>query len=259
MKRVILLLSVFYTALSMGAVKLLPQWGDTFWRDSIPETMRQSYIAFGEQYLKKEWSSLPASAFAEYNKIGNRTHYEGLMFEKRRQLAALVMAELIEGQQRFMPDIVNGLMSTLEDTWWGLPAHYKTEIPRTEDQTVDLFNAETAALMAYTRYVLSNEIGRFSSLLVQRIDQEISRRVLQPALKTNYWWKTAGMNWNPWICSNWAACVLFCEHDEARRQAALDQIVKACEAFMAAYPADGGCDEGPHYWDRAAASLFETL
>lgn len=258
MKRAFLLLSVFYAALSMGASKLLPQWGDTFWRDSIPETMRQSYIAFGEHYLKKEWNSLPVSAFAEYKKTGNRTHYEGLMFEKRRQLAALVMAELIEGQHRFMPDIINGLQSTLEETWWGLPAHYKTEVPRTEDQTVDLFNAETAALVAYTRHVLSDEIGRFSPLLVQRIDQEISRRILQPALTTNYWWKTAGMNWNPWICSNWLACVLFCEHDDLRRQAALDQIEKACEAFMAAYPADGGCDEGPHYWDRAAASLFET-
>ena len=258
MKRAFLLLSVFYAALSMGASKLLPQWGDTFWRDSIPETMRQSYIAFGEHYLKKEWNSLPVSAFAEYKKTGNRTHYEGLMFEKRRQLAALVMAELIEGQHRFMPDIINGLQSTLEETWWGLPAHYKTEVPRTEDQTVDLFNAETAALVAYTRHVLSDEIARFSPLLVQRIDQEISRRILQPALTTNYWWKTAGMNWNPWICSNWLACVLFCEHDDLRRQAALDQIEKACEAFMAAYPADGGCDEGPHYWDRAAASLFET-
>ena len=139
MKRAFLLLSVFYAALSMGASKLLPQWGDTFWRDSIPKTMRQSYIAFGEQYLNKEWNSLPVSAFAEYKKTGNRTHYEGLMFEKRRQLAALVMAELIEGQHRFMPDIINGLQSTLEETWWGLPAHYKTEVPRTEDQTVDLF------------------------------------------------------------------------------------------------------------------------
>ena len=239
--------------------KLLPHWGDTFWRDSIPETMRQNYIAFGKQYLKKEWSCLPVSVFAEYKKTGNRTHYERLMFEKRRQLAALVMAELMEGQQRFMPDIVNGLMSTLEETWWGLPAHYQTEVPRTEDQNVDLFNAETAALVAYTRYVLSDEIGRFSPLLNKRIDQEISRRMLQPAIKTNYWWKTAGMNWNPWICSNWAACVLFCEQDESRRAEAIGQIEKACEAFMAAYPTDGGCDEGPHYWDRAAASLFETL
>jgi len=259
MKRAFLLLSVLYAALSMGAAKLFPQWGDTFWRNSIPETMRQSYIAFGEQYLKKEWNSLPVSVFAEYKKTSNRTHYEALMFEKRRQLAALVMAELMEGQHRFTPDIINGLQSTLEETWWGLPAHYKTEVPRTDDQTVDLFNAETAALIAYTRYVLSDEIEHFSPLLVQRIDQEISRRILEPALKTNYWWKTAGMNWNPWICSNWLACILFCEHDDGRRQAALSQIEKACEAFMAAYPDDGGCDEGPHYWDRAAASLFETL
>jgi hypothetical protein len=221
--------------------------------------MRQSYIAFGEQYLKKEWNCLPVSVFAEYKKTGNRTHYEVLMFEKRRQLAALVMAELMEGQRRFMPDIINGLMSMLEETWWGLPAHYKTEIPRTEDQNVDLFNAETAALVAYTRHILSDEIGRFSPLLLQRIDQEISRRILLPAIKTNYWWKTAGMNWNPWICSNWAACVLFCEHDETRKTEAIRQIRQACESFMAAYPADGGCDEGPHYWDRAAASLFETL
>ena len=256
----LLLVGLLWTGLTTAeATKLLPQAGDTFWRDSIPESMRQSYIAFGEQYLKKEWNSLPVSVFAEYKKTGNRTHYEGLMFEKRRQLAALVMAELMEGRQRFMPDIVNGLMSTLEETWWGLPAHYGTEVPRTDDQNVDLFNAETTALVAYTRYVLADEIGRFSPLLVQRIDQEINRRMLQPALNTNYWWKTAGMNWNPWICSNWAACVLFCEHDDTRRQKAVEQIEKACEAFMAAYPDDGGCDEGPHYWDRAAASLFETL
>ena len=256
----LLLLGLLWaTPTTAESSKFLPQWGDTFWRDSIPETMRQSYITFGEQYLKRDWCCLPVSVFAEYKKTGNRTHYEALMFEKRRQLAALVMAELMEGQHRFTPDIINGLQSTLEETWWGLPAHYKTEVPRTDDQTVDLFNAETAALIAYTRYVLSDEIEHFSSLLGQRIDQEISRRILQPALTTNYWWKTAGMNWNPWICSNWLACILFCEHDDGRRQAALSQIEKACEAFMAAYPDDGGCDEGPHYWDRAAASLFETL
>lgn len=228
-------------------------------RDSVPEQMRQSYVRFGERYLGQPWNSLPASVFAEFKKTGNRTRYEGLMFEKRRQLAALVMAEVMEGRGRFVPDVVSGLLSTLEETWWGLPAHYKTELPRPEDQTVDLFNAETASLVAWTRHVLSDEIDRFSPLLSKRIDAEVARRILQPAVKTKYWWKTAGMNWNPWICSNWMACVLFCEHDEARRQEAVGQIVRACESFMDAYPADGGCDEGPHYWDRAAASLFETL
>ncbi|MBQ7452354.1 MAG: hypothetical protein IJV60_07390 [Prevotella sp.] len=186
-----------------------PRWGDTFWRDSVPESMRKDYIVFGEQYKGKEWHSLPAATFAEFKKTGNRTNYEGLLFEKRRQLAALVLAEVIEGQRRFLPDIINGLQSTLEETWWGLPAHYKTEVPRTEDQTVDLFNAETASLIAWTRYVMGKELDSFSPLITRRIDDEIARRILQPAVKTNYWWKKAGMNWNPWICSNWLACVMF--------------------------------------------------
>lgn len=246
------------SALTVQAADLLPRWGDRFWCDSVPEPMRQSYISFGRRYAGKAWSSLPATVFAEYKKTGNRVNYERLMFDKRRQLVALVMAEIVEGQRRFLPDIVNGLQSTLEETWWGLPAHYKTELPRVEDQTVDLFNAETASLLAYTRYMLADELDHYSPLLTKRIDQEIARRILQPAVKTRYWWKTAGMNWNPWICSNWLACVLFCEHDEARKAEAIRQIEQACDAFMNAYPADGGCDEGPHYWDRAAASLFET-
>ena len=67
------------------------------------------------------------------------------------------------------------------------------------------------------------------------------------------------MNWNPWICSNWLACVLICEKDEARKAEAISQIKKATQAFIDAYPEDGGCDEGPGYWDRAAASMFEVL
>lgn len=255
-------LKVFITTLCIiltGSLTAQPRWGNTFWRDSVPESMRKDYINFGEQYLNKEWHSLPATVFSEFKKTGNRTNYEGMMFEKRRQLAALVLAEVIEGKRRFLPDIIDGLQSTLEETWWGLPAHYKTELPRMEDQTVDLFNAETASLIAWTRYVMSDELDAFSPQITRRIDSEIARRILQPAVKTNYWWKKAGMNWNPWICSNWLACVLFCEHDETRRNEAIEQIKKACEAFTNLYPNDGGCDEGPHYWDRAAASLFETL
>ena len=100
-------------------------------------------------------------------------------------------------------------------------------------------------------------IDSFSPLLSQRIDSEIERRMLIPALNTNYWWKKASMNWNPWICSNWLACVKFCEHDSVRREKALTQISSAMNAFADGYPDDGGCDEGPTYWDRAAASLYE--
>ncbi len=247
-----------FCCLSLHA-QLPPRADDPFWRDSIPAEMRQSYIRYGEQYLGKPWAALPFSAFAQFRGNGNRVGYEGLNFGKRRQLAALVMAEIVEGQGRFMTDIIDGLGSFCEETWWGIPAHYGPNIPLTEDQTVDLFNAETASLIAWTRYMLQSQLDQFSPRLCQRLDREIERRILKPAVEKDYWWKKAGMNWNPWICSNWLTCVLICEKDEARRAEAIGQIVKATQAFIDAYPDDGGCDEGAGYWDRAAASMFEVL
>jgi hypothetical protein len=221
--------------------------------------MRQSYIQYGKQYLGKPWTVLPWTVFAENKQTGNRVNYEGLCFEKRRQLAALVMAEIMEGKGRFMGDIIDGMGSFCEETWWGIPAHYPKAVPLPELQEVDLFNAETASLIVWTRYMLEKQFDAFSPDLCQRIDREIERRILQPAVENDYWWKTAGMNWNPWICSNWLACVLICEKDEARKAEAIAQIRKATQAFIDAYPEDGGCDEGPGYWDRAAASMFEVM
>ena len=245
--------------ISLTIANLLPQADDTFWRDSIPLEMRQSYVEYGEQYLGKPWTVLPWTVFAENKKTGNRVNYEALCFEKRRQLAAIVMAEIMEGKGRFMGDIIDGMGSFCEETWWGIPAHYPKAIPLAELQEVDLFNAETASLIVWTRYMLGKQFDTFSPDLCQCIDREIERRILQPAVENNYWWKTAGMNWNPWICSNWLACVLICEKDEARKAEAITQIRKAIQAFVDAYPEDGGCDEGPGYWDRAAASMFEVM
>lgn len=242
-----------------GRFEPLPRANDSFWRDSVPPTMRDSYIAYGEQYLHRSWPALPYSVFAQFKDQGNRVAYEQLCFEKRRHLAALAMAEIMEAKGRFLPDIVDGIGSFCEETWWGIPAHYKTKVPTTADQTVDLFNAETAGLIAWTVYMLRPQLDRFSPLLGQRVDREIQRRILTPVLKTNYWWKTAGMNWNPWICSNWLTCVLLCESDRQRQVEAVSQILGCMDAFYDSYAEDGGCDEGPGYWDRAAASLYECL
>ena len=260
-KKILLLLACLASVLtaSSRSGSLLPKADDAFWRDSIPEEMRQSYIQYGSQYLGKPWTVLPWTVFAENKLNGNRVNYERLCFEKRRQLAALVMAEIMEGNGRFTHDIINGIGSFCQETWWGIPAHYSKAIPLTELQEVDLFNAETASLIVWTRYMLEKQFNAFTPDLCKRIDREIERRILIPALTHNYWWKTAGMNWNPWICSNWLTCVLICEKDETRKAKAIAQIKASTQAFIDAYPEDGGCDEGPGYWDRAAASMFEVM
>ena len=42
------------------SAQLLPKANHSFWRDSIPVEMRQSYIEYGEQYLGKPWTALPS-------------------------------------------------------------------------------------------------------------------------------------------------------------------------------------------------------
>ena len=210
-----------------GRFTPLPKADDRFWHDSVPEAMRQSYIGYGEQFLGQPWTTLPLTSFAEFKTNGNRTRYEAVCFARRRQLAALVMAEIIEGKGRFTADIVNGLGSFCEETWWGIPAHYNKRFPVASDQTVDLFNAETAGLIAWTRYMLETQLEAFAPGFCRHIDDEITRRMLRPAVAKNYWWKKAGMNWNPWICSNWLTCVLICERDSTRRTEAVGQIVMA--------------------------------
>lgn len=218
-----------------------------------------SYINYGETYLGKAWATLPVTEFARFKKDGNRVGYEAIVFERRRQLAALVMAEITERKGRFMPDIINGLEVMMEEPWWGIPAHYGKPVPLYNEQPVDLFNAESASLIAWTGKELKEELDRFSPELYKKIEREINYRILTKALGSKDWWKKAGMNWNPWICSNWLTCVMLYEKDDTLRQKAVTEIEGCMRAFIDAYPEDGGCDEGTGYWDRAAASLFECF
>lgn len=219
----------------------------------------RSYVSLGEQYLGKPWDALSMTSFARYRTDGNRVEYEGQVFARRRQLASLVIAEVAEQKGRFMPSILAGIDSMLAEKWWGIPAHYKHDTPRDDDQTVDLFNAESASLLAWTGKALGEQLDAARPGMTATIGKELKRRMLIPALGTRYWWKKASMNWNPWICSNWLTCAYLYEDDATKRQQAVTEIEGCLRAFIDGYPDDGGCDEGTGYWDRAAASLFECL
>jgi hypothetical protein len=53
--------------------------------------------------------------------------------------------------------------------------------------------------------------------------------------------------------------ILILEDDPGKRLAGVDKVVRSLDVFVNGYPDDGGCDEGPSYWGRAGASLFQNL
>jgi hypothetical protein len=236
----------------------------------VPDAIKAVYVAEAQKQLGVSWGSIPASITLRFVRDGNRSEYDRMSGDRRQRLATLVMAEVFENRGRFLDEIANGIWAISEQTFWGSTAHLGLQkagsgLPDAREPVVELFAAETAALFAWTDYLLGARLDSVSPRVRERIRYEVDRRVLTPALeRDDFWWMGFGPrknvnNWNPWINSNWLASVLILERDSARRARAVYKIVRSLDNFLNIYPADGGCDEGPGYWGRAGASLFESL
>lgn len=247
-----------------------PTWQE---RDSwlaLADEVRRELISRGERYLNYQWPSLPATLFLDFARTGNRENFERSQGARREALTALVIAECTEGKGRFLNDIVNGIWTICEESYWGLPAHLSLQsrgigLPDVLEPTVDLIAAETGSLLAWTVYLIGSQLDNVSPLIRARIQGELEKRILTPCLKRDdFWWmgfqpdRTVN-NWNPWINSNWLAIVLLTEQDKTKRLEAISKIMQSLDVFIDGYPPDGSCDEGAGYWNRAAASLFDCL
>ncbi len=251
-----------------------PTSRDTTAWEALPPALKAEKIRDGERHLNQEWPNLPATLFMQYRREGNRRRYEQVHFARRNALTSLVLAECIEGSGRFLDDITNGIWASCEESSWGIPAHNTQRrfsdaaLPDTSEPYVDLFASETAALLAWTLYLLEPALDSVSILIGERIIREVKERVLGPFLaRDDFWWMglnpaepdRAVNNWNPWCNGNCLSCALLLESDEDRRLAVVSKVMRSLERFFDAYHADGGCDEGPSYWARAGGSLFDCL
>jgi hypothetical protein len=237
---------------------------------NIMPSLKDVYIKDAQQYLGKSWEILPATWFLDFARNGNRSRYEAILFGRRQRLASMVMAEVFENKGKYLDDISNGIWAICEETFWGVPAHLGAQkrsigLPDVTEPTIDLFAAETGALLAWTSYLLGERLNDISPLILERIYLEEDRRIIKPFLDRNdFWWmgfdRSQGINnWNPWINSNILNIVLLLEKDNVRRNQAVYKAMQSIDVFINSYPDDGGCDEGPGYWGRAGASLFDCL
>ena len=161
-----------------------------------------------------------------------------------------------------LPDEINdGVWLLCEETSWCLPAHQPGALPDPARPVVDLFAAETAALLAYVDHLAGNSLD---PLVRRRLRDRVSSRVIRPFLeRDDWWWLGLGdrrrrplNNWTPWILSNLLVSSLLLDLDPLP---VFSRAVAALDRYLAGQPDDGGCDEGIHYWWRAGASVFECL
>ena len=250
-----------------------PRWGERASWEGVPADIRAKIIAQAEEDQKGGWNALLASSFLEFKRNGNRSRYEAQSFGRRGHLKNVVLAECLEGKGRFMDDIANGVWLICEETFWGAPAHLYMQkggpgLPDVTDPFIELFGAETVQLLAWTKYLLADQLDQVSPLINKRIVIEAERHILKPARERNdFWWmgfetntRTARLNnWTPWINSNLLVANLILEEDPKVRVFETTRILKSLDQYLNQYWPDAGEEEGPGYFSASPMCYFEAV
>jgi len=243
----------------------LPTYNDREFWDRIPDNLRKQYIKRAEEKLDYDWQVVKATDYLEYIRSGDRRQSE--YAAPRAALMALVMGELVEGKGRFIDQIINGVWYYSEQTWWGWSAHLPEPkgLPDIKKPSIDLGVGEIANILSWTWHLFHGEFDEIHPLISKRLKDEIMYKAILPFYeREDFWWmgldgsRTVN-NWNPWTNHNMLTAILIMEDDQEKKIAGVQKVIRSLDVFLNQYPADGGCDEGPSYWGRAGASLYQNL
>jgi hypothetical protein len=240
---------------------------------ALPKPVAAHLVALGEAALNKPWPALPATLYLGYARVGNRSKFEAVYFERRVMLEELVMAECVEGKGRLLDAAADALWSLCEESTWCLPAHVGVQkarvgLPDVSEPIVDLFAGESAVTVAWTLHLVGPELDRVSPQVRRRAQVELQRRILTPVLeRDDFGWMALNVtspehrpnNWTPWISASMLTTVLLSEPDADRRVRMTHKMLRSIDGFLKFHPADGSCDEGPGYWGHAGGSLLDCL
>ena len=238
--------------------------------EKIPEHIRKEMISRGEEALDFDWGVVKATDYLEFVRSGDRRIMQDPYNARRRSLQSLVLAELAEGEGRFLDQIINGVWALSEMTTWSASAHLSLQeagagLPDAEEPIIDLSVGEVSSLFSWIHHFLKEEFDKVSPLISRRIEYEIRHKVLDVYdRREDFWWmnfepgRTVN-NWNVWVNHNMLTTILLMEEDPERRARNVYKTMRSVDKFINYYHEDGGCDEGPGYWGHAGGALFEYL
>lgn len=240
-----------------------------FW-NAMPDEVKKECVAAAEKSNKYIFGTVPLTTFLAYKRTGNRTQNEAYYNERRDHFRNLILGELMEGKGRFMDAIMDASWSVCEQTFWGISAHLPSQkagagVPDVNEPIIDLVVGEMGNLLSWSYYFFNKEFDKTSPLISQRIKLEIDKKIIQPYLiRNDFWWQATkpGVmvnNWNPWCNFNVLTAALLTSDDYALKVRLMRKTMTSVDQFINYYKSDGGCEEGPSYWDHAAGKMLEYL
>jgi hypothetical protein len=198
----------------------------------------------GQLAADKPIPAMPHSLFREFRQTGNRTNYETLWFARSHQVDIAAAACYLGGDHlAYLQDL---MWADCEATWWQLPAH-EGPARSGKDRPIDLFVAIKAAQLAM---ILETFGDRIEPEVRRRVEAEIRQRAIDAFFDPNaeFGWKTNTNNWNAVCHGGVGVAAMLLEKDPQKLADLIVQTLGNLRFFLDGFTPDGGCTEGPGYW-----------
>lgn len=239
-----------------------------FWTSGPVTEALAPTLTTAEAERGSPWPQTLASQYARFFRDGDRTVHEAHVAARHARLTRAALAALHDPRADRVDEVVDGVLLLCEQSTWCWAAHDDTfdrfgrVTPTVTEPYLDLGAGEVAAQLAWIDHLLGPALDDRAPGVRWRVRLETQARVLGPFTERRDWWWLGVdhpiMNWSPWIQGNVLAANLALEDDPDRRRAVSALVAEGIAAYWASLPADGGVDEGYHYWWQGAARALEA-
>lgn len=234
----------------------------------------EAIMRYAEQVMVGEIDPLSGTLYMAFMRSGDRLTYEQSYFRRRAELSHLVIAECLSNEGRYFDRIIDYIWAILGEIYWCIPAHnyagqhemvmhkqpnpWKADdpLPVPDDEYLDLFNCETAALLAEACYLLGPELHKRVPSLYHLVHREIERRTLARLESgAQFGWDHGKNNWTPWCAHNLLLTAAYLIDDPDRLISIARRLAGPMQKFFDNIEQSGSCIEGPSYWVVSAGRL----
>ena len=249
-----------------------PDYTDRAGWDALLKDYKHKLIQEGEEMLNYRWQVVKATDYLEFERSGDRNIMQTPYNQNKNAVTKLLWAELAEGKGRFIDQLINGVFYFCEMSSWCLSAHFyiqpsQRSLPEVEYPVIDLGTAGTASLLSWTYYFMHQQFDKVNPEISRRLYSELDARMMTPYLENdNFWWMAENYkkgqminNWNPVCNSDALLTFMLLEKDKDRLARAVYRSLVSVDRFLNYVNADGGCEEGPGYWNISAGKALDYL
>ncbi|MBR4888580.1 MAG: heparinase II/III family protein [Clostridia bacterium] len=243
---------------------------------AMPADARARYHELGQRWLGYKHPELTGEDYREYIVNANRCNFEDNYLNRRTALIEMLMAGMLEGYDEYLPTIIDTMWLVLDEPTWVVPAHNAGAWGKPEGEfsyvaaaydgnhTVELYTAETAAVLAWIYYYLKDEFAAKAPDMNKIICKSLYDRIIKPFMEhDHYGWMGIGghyvNNWNPWIHSNVMLIAAIIGLEDELYGDVVQRCLTLTDNYVKWLPEDGGCNEGARYWNLSIACLMDTV